>query len=254
MRNKTFKILLVIIGVLILFTGGLLITKILDDDNSTDSKPIKDTPLKEEAVDTLEVKRENTLDVCKEEPCNIYGGQYYKINYSGDIDEVKSIVNNINNETQQVYEIANTSNMEDESCASFRNLYNHSIITFTEYFNYEDENFVSIAILRNKKNICTNEIESEQKAYIYDKNEKKVITQEEFIVKLNVTQDEINNAIQQSLDTLNTYDRTNYTIENTYQDGVRDSLIFYNDDGRLFISYKQNETGIHRAVDLRSAE
>ena len=73
-------------------------------------------------------------------------------------------------------------------------------------------------------------------------------------MKLNVTQDEINNAIQQSLDTLNTYDRTNYTIENTYQDGVRDSLIFYNDDGRLFISYKQNETGIHRAVDLRSAE
>lgn len=253
MKNKRFKILLIVIGLLILLTGGLLVTKILDVDNSTDNKPIKDSPSKEK-FNTLATKKENTLNVCKEEPCNVYGGQYYHINYSGGIKEVETIVNSINNETKQFYEMANNSNMEDESCVSFRDLYNHSLTTFTEYHNYENENFVSLATLRMVKNICTNKVESEQVAYIYDKTEKKVITQEEFITKLNVTQEEIDSAIQQSLDVVNNYDGTNYTIENTYQNGVRDSLIFYNDDGKLFISYKQNETGVHRVVDLRSAE
>ena len=204
MKNKKIKILLFIIGGLILFTGGLLTNKILDNDDSSIKKPVDIS--KKEEIDNFLVKRENILNVCKEEPCNIYGGQYYHINYSGGIKVVETIVNNINTETRQFYEMANSSNMEDESCAPFRDLYNHSLTTFTEYFYYEDESFVSLATLRKVRNICTNKVESEQKAYIYDKNEKKVITQEEFIAKLNITQEEIDNAIQHSLDIINKYD------------------------------------------------
>ena len=229
MQRQTKKIIIVLLIVLTILIIVTVVSLILLNNKEDKKINYELEPLKE-------------FSVCKNNSsCHAPGGNY-SYNYMSldtDIKEVQASIDKINKETKKLYNKSKKSNMDAKECKEASNTYKHSFHSNTQYYQYENDNYISIGAKRVTYNLCTNESNQlRPEIYIYDKKQEKIISQEEFKKQLNMTEENISSLINFNLMNLNKIPNNNYTLEDTYKDGKQDTLLYYDVTGDLYIAYK----------------
>ncbi len=175
------------------------------------------------------------VDMCKKtEECLVESPQYFHwLDLDVDIKEVNDAIKQINNNTKKYYDQVEKSNVDKDECANVKDVYNHSVNVFSFIKRWIDDKYISVCVLRDVKNLCTGEIQKvTPEIFIYDLKAKKMITEEEFIKKENITQKRINAAIQSAID----FYGDDIEAGASYKD-AEDVHVFYGEDGKFSVAF-----------------
>jgi len=238
MKSKLY----IFIGLLcILLVVGLFIVNL-------NNKSEKDT--QKEKIEDFSISKESS-EICIDKNCE-NKVVYPIIELDGNRDEVQEVLDEINNKTNELYEEAKESDMSSDICQFYLNEYTHSISYNIDYSLYTTEDYISIMIQRIKSNLCTKENEYlEPEVYLYDKKENKFIGTEDFLKKEKISNEKVQTLIKENILLYNKYMSTNYTIDNTYQNGEQYLKVYYSGVGGLCFLYKQNEDGTYHVATLQ---
>ena len=174
---------------------------------------------------------------CINDTCPIGAeSHYYNLELEYNIDDINNIVKKMNNDTKKLYEETINSTIEDEECSAVRETYIHRYINSLIYHNYENDKYISLAVDRFKYDACLNKTE----AYIYDKQKKEIITQEQLKQQEQVNDVDVIQAINKSLSSY--YKEMN--LPEIYKDSY-DYILFYAFNGDLSVSYQIPDTEIY---------
>lgn len=233
---KKKKLLIIISTIFILLLIGLALYFVLGKEKK--SKKEENIP-----VPSFSVSEDKRINMCVSPGCLPKDETIYsqiELDYKSNL--VQLILNKINQETDKYYEEVLTSNMDSVECQPFKEVYKYNTDYGIDYDLYHDEDFVSIKVNRSKSNLCTGELEIfKPEIYLIDKKEDKEITAKEFMKKKNIDNDDLKMSIEKNIDSINKYNNTSYTYENTFQNGKQDIRFFYSYSGELYILYFQNE-------------
>ena len=200
--------------------------------------PINKKETKETSKSSTELGDRKEVEICKTEDCkSTQIVEYAYIEVNSPNKQVKDMVEKLNKKTNQYYEKTKNSNMDDASCSNVKDMYYHSYKAEVNPFSYVSADYISVAIQANEYYLCTEEIISNPvEAYIYDVKENKILTQEEFLKKKNITEEKITSCIEENVKVLNNIQKTSYTLNDVY-DPSKKNILFYDFDGNLLISY-----------------
>lgn len=172
---------------------------------------------------------------CKTSICHTTETDYYDTLVVN--DEYKALnekVKKINKETKALYKMANESTTNTAQCASVKDMYYHEYRVNSVYFNYENDKYASVAVQRNIINLCANTYERKQlEWYLYDKGNKKLLTQEQFKEKEEITESAITLVINNTIQQINKDESTNIQPKVQYTDTV----VFYDYQGNILVSF-----------------
>lgn len=242
--NKKQKVIIVIsvIVVLILLIGLYLFIN---------SKP-------KETQKSYHLEKTKSIDICKTTNCPIPDTiNFNKVEYDTDIKEIQRIIKIINDETDNYYNMVTTSNINDAACSAVKDIYNYRTAVFTNYNSYTNDDYINLSIKRTIVDVCTNEKQDGQvESYIYDRKQKKLITQEEFKIKQNIGTKKINDAITTNNTFLNENANLNLSLEDTYVDGNQNIVLYYDTVGNLIASYYQTKAKQYytASIDVEEAD
>lgn len=180
------------------------------------------------------------LDVCKDKDnCNVVEPLVLTLKSESKIEEVQSIVKQINQKTEEYEKIFENSTTEEPTCQSVQNIYKHSLMPETKYEMYQNENILSMTVFRYQTNLCTREYANIPiEVYVYDKNNNKILTQEEIAANNNITYDYIKEQISKKILELQA-ENTPRTIEDVYtENGLIKYTLYYNNMGELIASFR----------------
>lgn len=245
MRKKRLLILCLII--LILAVIGITTLKIINLLNGEQNQEKETIKLAE--VETIQFCNNETD--CPREIENIYA----KLEYNIDYPKMQQWIEAINKETEHYYqEVINSSTLDDPTCSEeFKNTYKYKISVQTDYSIYTGDQYASLAVKRIKSNLCTGEnVEMPINVYIYDLQNKKEISQEELKNTLNLTNDIVKESIENNIEMINQFSKKSFTVEDTYQNGNLDYILYYNPLGELLASYYQNSDKSYYSVVIKS--
>jgi len=207
-----------------LIGGGAYLTTRKTDSKSENNKLFYDYP------ESMRLKITN----CKTEDCEMPAEDNYDtlvINSSS--KKLTKKIEKINNDTKQYYEQVKNSTTDNERCTAVKDKYYHEQRVVTNYYNYENEKYISIAVQRNIINLCTNEYNRKQiEWYLYDKSKDKLLTQQEFKEAERITDQEITSAIENIIKIINDEEGMNIVPGEQHNDIV----VFYDFQGEILIS------------------
>ena len=215
------KILLIIIAVV--FVICIVFGLVVFNKNNNESKNDLFYEFSEEET--------KVIDICKKSGCGFPSQDkffFMKVN-----EEYSGLLNNsikeINKETEKYYNEVNNS----KECPNETDKFYHSKYVDIQFENYENNNYISITPIYTITDLCEMKVtRPEVKTYIYDKTDQKLLTQEEFIQKIEVSDGEIQQAIKENNDLIK--EEENIEIaDQTFDDYV----IFYSYDGSINVSY-----------------
>ena len=192
-----------------LIGGGAYLTTRKTDSKSENNKLFYDYP------ESMRLKITN----CKTEDCEMPAEDNYDtlvINFSS--KKLTKKIEKINNDTKQYYEQVKNSTTDNERCTAVKDKYYHEQRVVTNYYNYENEKYISIAVQRNIINLCTNEY--------------KLLTQQEFKEAERITDQEITSAIENIIKIINDEEGMNIVPGEQHNDIV----VFYDFQGEILIS------------------
>ena len=226
-KNKNVKkiILSIIVLILLVILGIFGYTKFSSSDNV-------------ENTNFWDYDNTNRLKVCKKKEVDCHRAIYdvydlIKLDY--DYKPLNKELDKVNKETMRLYKEAKESDMSDVTCDGVRNLYNYRISNTLHFDNYENDSVVSIAVHRMQMDLCTGEDRSlSYEAFVYDKETKKLLTQQEIRELEDITDEEIANAIKTATDQYAEDEKKNYELQTNYNDVI----IYYGIDNEILIAFK----------------
>lgn len=243
-KNKSkyiVAILFIIIGIG-LIGSGVYLSNINPPSPKGDSKEKLSFELPEDSK--LSIKN------CKTEFCEMPETDYYNLlvnNWNYKLLTEK--ITKINQDTRNYYDQANKSTTDTEKCAAVKDLYFHEQRVITQYYNYENDKYVSIAVQRDIVNLCENKLERKKiEWYLYDKKNNKLLSQVEFKNKENITSEEITAATESVIKTINDEEKLNIIPQKEYDDVV----YFYDFQGNILISFYVPEKNTYYAGTIRN--
>lgn len=237
MKIKRFGLCLFIIAIGCIATGGVLLLNV--DDSNHEAKAY-----------TYSYDDSIKIDICNPSnpECSVIPFEYAKLTYDTDIQEIQDFVSEINDDMKKYYEQVKNSDMNDASCASVKDFYQHSITYHFDVEIYETKELTNITASYLLTNLCTDTQESLPiKTFAYDKNGGKILSQADFMSKYDITDKKIENAIQSSLDSKNSFEQTNYSLQDTKS---RDYIVYFDRDGVLVALYYLEPVKTYFAITL----
>ena len=174
------------------------------------------------------------------------------VTYETKNKEFNDWLEKVNKETDAYYEETKKSNTNDSACSEVKNVYKHSIRNVVNYSLYTGEKYVSVSVHRFSQNLCTGDITPiATETFIYDQENDKKTTKEELLENLNLTEKDIEKAIQNNIDYTNKTSSKKNTIEDTYKDGKLNYNIYYNSMGELIVEYYQKSDETYYSAVLK---
>lgn len=228
--NKKNKI--IIIGIIVLLIIVLISVILLKVVKIND---------KEEDNYFYSFDQKYTIKICKSDDCKVPNEiKYDLLELKNDIPELNSSIKKINNDTIKYYNETKKSKLDGEECSSVKNIYKYRNITTTYFSNYESDKYIVIAVNRIHRDLCSKENTNDSpEVYIYDKINKKIISEKEFKENENITDDLINTAIN--------YYNEEYKLNCTINEK---SKIYYSNEGNLIISVYDENTKSYHDIEL----
>lgn len=240
MRKNTKKlliILLIILAILIVITIASLIILLTQDK-------------KEKSDYKLDGLKEFSMCV-DENNCPLPGGRatYAYMEMDTNIKVINDKLTSINKDTEKYYKKAKNSDMKSSECAENSKYFTHSFHTNNQYYQYENNNYISIGVKRVTYNLCTNESKSlKPEIYIYDKKTDKIINQDSFKKQLNMTEENIKSSINFYIMQLENLGANTFTLEDTYKNGKQETGLFYDVTGELYIYFKNYKNNTYEVA------
>lgn len=173
------------------------------------------------------------VKICDDESkCPVKATIYFgDMNFTSDVKEIDDAINVINNDTKKYHEKTIESKVEGTAC---KENINYTYFVNSTYYQYTNDDFVTLGVVRNGYYACDDKNDPiATTSYIYDIKEGKMLTQEEFKTKINLTDAKIKEAIDSTINTMNKYDKTKYKIRDSY----KDVTLIYDFNGNLYASY-----------------
>lgn len=229
MKSKIFSIILIVLGI------GLITVGIFTNNRQPE---LKNAP---KGINGYTVKEKNVIKTCYDPECQSEKTDLYAdISYKYDSKVLQNAIKILNKNTTNFYKVASESTMEDPNCSPEIRAVNKNSIRFSNDYNtYSDGKVITLNIKRTKTNICTREVESMQSEnYVYDIENDKMLNIEETMQKLQISKEELNNAIKKSNETLSRITGKQIATKDNYTD----IKIYYNTKGQLYVSYYVDET------------
>ena len=224
-ENKNKKIIIVlIIAIAVLALVGIMLF-------------LRSSSTKEEKVDTFfdypkdQIKK---IKVCKNSsdcmfPDDVFNYLTVKDQYTGLNESIKMI----NKETEDYYNQVKNSDLSSDECSAVRNKYTKGLYVENVFINYSNDKYISINTKRTITNLCTMKITRPQvKVYLYDIKADKMITQDEFIERENITDEEIKTAIDKMNEILKKDGEVIGDVD------YSDIVLFYGYQGDIGVSYR----------------
>ena len=214
MKRKLY-IIVCLIGVSFLGIGLYLVL-------SNDKTKLSD-------VGSFELINKKYIKNCLTDNCNVPDDLYAHLSYNLDNEVINKSLSTMNGNTDYYYEYITGSNFN--SCNPIDYAYERSISN--EFYNYINDDYITFSVNRVETNFCTNKkIFLPIEVYIYDREDEKILTQDEFIKELGYTDEALNKIV------------TDY-LNNNDKDLVRDSYygkaLYYKSDGKLYLSFSCDE-------------
>ncbi len=234
--SKKNKIIIISLVFLVILAGILIF---IFSRNNT-SKQFFDYP---------ETERKS-IENCKvEEECDIWNIDYYdKLVLDKKYDVLEEKISKINNDTEKYYEMVKKSDTKSDNCSKVKDMYNHSKRVVSNYTNYENSKYVSVSVKRIIYDLCEENLEAKQEeTYIYDKNSKKIISQDEFKKKEKITDDEVYEAIKKTVKIIKDDVPEGIKLEEKYDDLV----LLYGTDGDIYVSFYVKEANAYYTGTVR---
>lgn len=178
---------------------------------------------------------------------------YYTLTVDGDYPALQKKVDKINKDTKIDYENAKSSVTETaeegDSCYDVKDVFYHRFSYVRDYYSYEKKDLVSVAVQRKEYSLCDDEVAVNQvEAYIYDKKEDKIISQDEFKKREKITDKEIRTAIEALVNF-----SKEQGIDATLYDNYDNVVLFYGNDGEIFVSFEIAEMNGFQISTVRPA-
>lgn len=180
-----------------------------------------------------ELKNVEDIKICDDQfNCPVRSTTYFAdMSYPSNVKEIDDAINTINNDTKKYHEKTIESKVEGTAC---KENINYTYFVNSTYYQYTNDDFVTLGVVRNGYYACDGKNDPiATMSYIYDIKEGKMLTQEEFKAKVNLTDAKIKEAIDSTINTMNKYDKTKYKIRDSY----KDVTLIYDFNGNLYASY-----------------
>lgn len=190
-----------------------------------------------------------TISNCKNDSCEISDVDYYdKIVLNKKYDALEKKIDKINKDTEKYYKLVNESDTNSSECFAVKDVYNHRYRSVFDFVNYDNKNYVSISISRINYDLCRNTIDYKPtESYIYDKKEKKIISQEEFKLREMITDKDIKQAIEATIKII----ENDVSGKIELQDSYDDAIVFFGNDGEILVSFYVKEAKAYYTATLR---
>lgn len=220
---KKVSIFLFLLGIILLGAGCYFVV-------------FRSNKINKEIVPKIEINSFGEVNPCLDtsncQPFAIV--EYPNISYSSGT-AIDSKIEKINQDTKKYYQTAIDSDVSDGSCVSVNTIYNHSRQTFSDLYEYHNDDYLAFAISRIDINLCANLKDSQQmESYVYSIKEEKLLTQEELKESLQISNEDLKEAITQTIDEYNSSAGTSVTIDEI---DLNDTVVFFNGSGEVVVSY-----------------
>lgn len=229
--NKKQFVFLVVIVIFVIFVFGFIIFLFKKSDNEYElNSSIEDGKY------LINCRKDENDDECLPISNSRYSTLHLKNNYSA----LDKKVDEINKETDRLYKSALESDTnKDDQCDSVKDLYKYRYLDETYYDTFEDDKYSTVAVRRSRYDACYSVYSNmEMEIYIYDIKKKKIVSQDEFIKSLNVSDKEIDDAINKDLNFFKERFDEIYTVD--VESGKE---LYYDNYGDLKVSYRFAESG-----------
>lgn len=177
-----------------------------------------------------------SIEVCiNPDGClNMGTDTYANITYNIDNEDIQDTLEKVNKETEELYQKAINSDMSDPECQAYTSWYEHRYRSNMLYYSYTGDDFVSFFIQRMNQDLCVEGSEEyEYEFYYYDINKNKFLTEQEVMEKVNISDEDVKDAIRESVKGLSEITGVDYDINNI----ISDYHLYYDSDGNLIASY-----------------
>lgn len=238
--KKKRKVIIVVISILIILLVILsvfLAKKYLHSEAYNESK----------LAYHLDDKKIN-LDLCKKDNCIHAGNKlsYPILTLDYKIDSLQNEVEKINKKTEKIYKEDNNSSTSSPTCSKVKDTYKKRYVHTSSFEFFENDKYISLSVQRTKTDFCTDEASTDQaEISIYDKNKKKIISQESFIKNIKISKSNILKAINESLD--------NYLMNYPhYDETFTQYKVYYITNGDLVVSYKLPDVNSYNVATLKA--
>lgn len=216
--KRKFALIIVLVGVVCLGIGAYLILT-NDETISLESEP------------TFELIDKKYIENCLNTGCNVSNDLYAHLSYSGEVNAIDDALKTMNGNTDYYYDYVITSSFD--GCEVGKDTYTYRKSINNDYYYYINDDYITFAVDRVEKDFCTTlTTVVPTEVYIYDKEEEKILSQDEFQSKLGYSSEELDKLI------------TNYLKENNMT-GIEESYfakaLYYKNDGKLYLSFSRND-------------
>ena len=249
MKNKkliTLFIILTIAVILVIF----IVIKVNDKVNNKVDNELQNYIQSNDFVNKIKVSENKSINICKDDNCKINQKiiEYNVYSYDYDNKDFQNIVNLLNEDTNEKYnETINSVLTED--CGENYNLYKYRDVYSMNYMLRETEDFISIAKFTYKTDLCHNiSFQIEPIIYIFDKKDKKVISNEAFMKKMNIRDVDLERAIEGSIIDHNNIDNTSYTYDDVIKDNNQKA--YYTTQGDINLIFYDSANNKYQEVEL----
>ncbi len=186
-------------------------------------------------------KKYHNISMCHtEENCDLNTMEFKFLRSNFKNKKVSNFIEKINDDTKSYYEIVQSSlTNENPLCLQFKDIYKYSAYIQTDYQIFSNSHFLSIAINRELKDICTNESEIlPYEVIVYDKDEKKFLSQNDLLEVIGYSEDNIMDIIKDGI--------TDEVVERVNPDeGILDLVyqysVFFNRNGEIILAFRIDE-------------
>lgn len=178
------------------------------------------------------IKLIKTEKFCKDETnCPLYAENIYaQLTFDIKNKEIQQWIDKTNQQTTNYYEEAINSNTETEICNTTKDIYTHRLNTITDYIINIGKEYISLSVKRTKYDLCTKKVnESPYETLLFNIKKNKIITQDDLIKELNLSEELIKNSILQNARILNQEIPLdfNYSNYNLYYNSLNELLVEY---------------------------
>lgn len=242
---KTKKML--VIGIVIFLIGiaitGSGIYLSMHKEDKEKNINVKQNKLSTDDFGIFSLTNKKKLKVCQtKDNCDRLDAIFSQIGYEGQNSIITQLITVINNKTEEYYNEMKNSTLEDASCINAKEKYNYSILPTTQYNLFENENYISIAITREIRNLCTENTETVPlESYFYDKKAGKLIEPSERLVLLNISDEKVYTAIDQSYQEQEKLEGVKRNIEDLKVNGKLEYTLYYSTEGTLLAAYLEKD-------------
>lgn len=224
----------IILFILLVFSVVMVVTGLYMNGNIGKDKTLS---LPKDAYELTDVK---TIKLCIAPEGCLYTGEdmYATITYDFNNEDIQNTLKKINQETDELYQKAISSDMTAPECQAYSSMYEHRYRSNMLYYSYTGDDFISFFIQRMNQDMCVeNSEEYKYEFYYYDMNKHKFLTEQEVMEKENVSEEDINDAISTSINGLSEITQKTYDLSNA----TSDYHLYYSNEGDLTVSYYLSE-------------